>query len=264
MKRTSLQEKIKKTVVSFFDADTTYYAASLSFYTIFAIFPILALGVAFLSNTIFFANYTETFISYALAILNPSSSSEFENFAKSFLHGTENLGTIGIFYSIFVFTMFFKDYEGIVNKICKTKNKKFYKSFFVYLAFVAIFPIFYGAFLAIISFVSNQFYSFLFSFLFSYFVIFVVFKISIQRKIDTKELLISSFVTLIVLLISHYLFFEYASINSKTYETIYGSFSVILLFFLWIYINWIIFLYGISLAFKLHLIKKAKLLAAHL
>lgn len=257
-------EKIRKTFIGFFDDDTTYYAASLSFYTIFAIFPILALGVAFLSNTIFFANYTEAFINYALELLNPSNSSEFKDFAKSFVQGTENLGTIGIFYSIFVFTMFFKDYEGIVNKICKTKNKKFYKSFFVYVIFVAIFPIFYGAFLAILSFVSNKFYSFLFSFLFSYLIIFVVFKISIQRKIEIKEIAISSFATLIVLFVSHYLFFEYASINSQTYETIYGSFSVILLFFLWIYINWIIFLYGISLAYQLHIIKKAKKISHHL
>ena len=42
------------------------------------------------------------------------------------------------------------------------------------------------------------------------------------------------------------IFIFYAA-NNKTYLSIYGSFSVVLLFFVWIYVSWIIFLYGVKL-----------------
>ena len=45
-----LFKKVLKVVDSFFNDDTTYYAASLSFFTIFYILTIIALKIKFISN----------------------------------------------------------------------------------------------------------------------------------------------------------------------------------------------------------------------
>ncbi|WP_314988890.1 YhjD/YihY/BrkB family envelope integrity protein, partial [uncultured Campylobacter sp.] len=42
---------------------------------------------------------------------------------------------------------------------------------------------------------------------------------------------------------SKYVLLYYAILN-ETYRSIYGSFAVLLFFFLWIYVSWVVFLYG--------------------
>ncbi|MGD9654678.1 MAG: hypothetical protein AB7U44_05730, partial [Sulfuricurvum sp.] len=39
---------------------------------------------------------------------------------------------------------------------------------------------------------------------------------------------------------------------NKSYATIYGSFSIVLFLFLWIYASWIIFVYGLKLCYLLN------------
>lgn len=252
-----VKTKISQLISKFFEDDTTYFAASLSFYTIFALFPILALLVAVFSATPFFAYNLDVFLSCIFNILNPANSEQFENLAKEFLHGTENLGTIGIVYSIFVFTMFFKDYERVVNKICKTKTTGFYKSIFFYIGFIIFAPFVFAIFIFTISFANSTILVNFITFIFAWILLVIIFKISIHRQIYTRAVLVGTFFTLLFLSLSQNLFLQYATLNS-TYGTIYGSFSVVMLFFLWIYINWTIYLYGILFAFKLAILLKAK------
>jgi membrane protein len=61
-------------VDSFFNDDTTYYAASLSFFTIFSILPIIALLIAIISSFSEFKNYLDIFINYIFNLINPIKS----------------------------------------------------------------------------------------------------------------------------------------------------------------------------------------------
>lgn len=72
-----------------------------------------------------------------------------------------------------------------------------------------------------------------------------------------KTLAISSFATLAMLAIIKSFFIYYVLYNT-TYANIYGGFSVILFFFLWIYVNWVVYLYGIRFSFKLSIYHKAQ------
>ncbi|WWW12312.1 YhjD/YihY/BrkB family envelope integrity protein [Arcobacter cryaerophilus gv. pseudocryaerophilus] len=47
--------------------------------------------------------------------------------------------------------------------------------------------------------------------------------------------------------------FIYYVVYNKTYTTIYGSLSTLLFSILWIYISWIIYLYGIKICHKLNM-----------
>jgi membrane protein len=83
-------------------------------------------------------------------------------------------------------------------------------------------------------------------------IFFALFKLSVNKIIDNKAALISSFITLTTLSITKNLFIYYVVYN-KTYTTIYGSLSTLLFTFLWIYISWIIYLYGIKICHKLNM-----------
>ncbi len=74
----------------------------------------------------------------------------------------------------------------------------------------------------------------------------VTFAISINRNLSVKSVLFSSFISSLVWEVTKLVFIQYAVMN-KTYASIYGSFSILFFFFIWIYISWIIILYGVSL-----------------
>lgn len=248
----SLTKKTLNLLDSFFNDDTTYYAASLSFFTIFSILPIIALLIAIVSNFQEFDNYLEIFTSYIFDMINPTHSEEIINSLKNYISNSNQLGKIGIIYMLFVFIMFFKDYEYIVNKIHKTKRKSIHISFIFYSIFLVLIPIIFIALNVMMSVYNNTIFNTFISYIFSWLIFYLLFKLSVNRKIDNKAALISSLVTLISLSITKNLFIYYVIYN-KTYTTIYGSLATLLFTFLWIYISWIIYLYGIKMCHKLNL-----------
>lgn len=104
---TQYSKKFIKLLDSFFNDDTTYYAASLSFFTIFSILPIITLLIAIISTMEIFQSYLNIFITNIFDILNPTHSQDFINSFKDFISNSTKLGYIGIIYMFFVFIMFF-------------------------------------------------------------------------------------------------------------------------------------------------------------
>lgn len=237
---------------SFFNDDTTYYAASLSFFTIFAILPIIALLIAIMSNLEQFQIYLDPFLNYIIEFINPSHSDKLIVLFKTFLSNSDKLGGIGIAYMLFVFTMFFKDFEYIVNKIHKAKRKSIYASFFFYLGFIIISPIIFAAYIFINSFYTNTIFDYLITFIFAWAIFLTLFKLTVNRYITMKAAVYSSFITLIALSITKNLFVYYIIYN-QTYSTIYGSMAILLFTFFWIYVSWIIYLYGVKLCHRMNI-----------
>lgn len=237
-----MKEKFLK-IVDFFNDDTPYYAASLSFFTIFSILPLLALMIVVISSTPTFANHLDLIMMYILDFINPTHSETLSNFLNDFLANTNKLGNIGIFYLLFVFTLFFKDYEYVVNKIYGTKTRAVYKLFFMYLGFLILIPLLLVIFLFISTITQITFSAHFVIFSFIWILFIILFLMSANTKVNFRSAAMSSLVTLVFLSITKNLFGYYVQYNT-TYATIYGSFSVILFFFLWIYVSWNIYLYG--------------------
>ncbi|MEA3512129.1 MAG: YhjD/YihY/BrkB family envelope integrity protein [Campylobacterota bacterium] len=236
-------------IFSFFNDDTPYYSASLSFFTIFSILPLIALLIVVVSSLPEFHIHKDTIMLYVLDFINPTQSESLAYQLEIFLSNTNKLGNIGIFYLLFVFTMFFKDYEHIINKIYNSKPRAIYKLFFLYLGFLIFIPflLFIFVFISTLSKLTNFTFSLeIFTFLFVWIMFIILFILSANTKIKFSSSAIASFVTLISLSITKSLFGYYVATNT-TYATIYGSFSVALFFFLWIYISWNIYLYGTKL-----------------
>lgn len=245
-------KKIISSVNSFFNDDTTYYAASLSFFTIFSILPIIALGIAIISSFPEFNSYVNIFTNFLFDFLNPTHSTEIVESLKNYISNSSKLGFLGILYMLFVFVMFFKDYDYIVNKIHETQRRALYKSFFIYLVLFIVFPSIFVVISYMNSLHENSIFKFIFSFFFNWFMFFSLFKLSINKTLSFKAILLSSFLTLLILSITQNLFVYYVVYN-KTYTTIYGSLATLLFTFLWIYISWIIYLYGIKICHSLNL-----------
>lgn len=248
--RVSLKEKFLK-VYNFFDDGIPYHAASLSFFTIFAILPLLALLIVVVSSLPTFQRHSELMMFYIFDFINPIHSQTIAKTLESFLQNTDKLGTIGIFYLLFVFTMFFRDYEYIINKIYQTTSRAWYKLIFLYLSFLIFIPIVFAVFIFTTTFIQFTFSGQIITSLFGWFLMAILFFISSNRTLTYRSAFLSSLLTLIALSVTKSLFGYYVAINT-TYTTIYGSFSIVLFFFLWIYISWNIYLYGTKLCYWLN------------
>ena len=164
---------------------------------------------------------------------------------------------LGLIYMIFVFIMFFKDYEYIVNKIHKSKRKSIQFSFIFYTLYLIVIALLFVVSNILMSIYSNILFDIFLSYIFGWFIFFSLFKLSVNKKIDNKAAIISSLLTFIVLSITKNLFIYYVIYN-KTYTTIYGSLATLLFTFFWIYISWIIYLYGIKICHKLNIKELSK------
>jgi membrane protein len=191
--------------------------------------------------------------------LMPSQSEIISEYIDKFLGNTLQMGVFGLITVLAVSMMFFKDYETIFNKIMHTSVRPFWQSLSAYWTLVTLTPILLGIsfYLSNIlqNFLDSQGYNINFLAIFPYLLVwalfFTIYMISSNAKISLYTGGISSFISSFIWYISKALFVFYVTYN-KTYLTIYGSFSIVLFFFVWIYCSWIIFLYGIKICYILH------------
>ncbi len=254
----------------FFDKELTFYASSLSFYTIFTIIPLLLIVLTIMTNMPSFSDHYETIKGFIFSNLMPVNSEAVTGHIDTFLKNSVKLGVIGFSMIIVASLLFFQNYEYIVNKIFHTKNRTFWQSITTYWTMLTLTPI-----ALILSFYLSTKLSTLMGeyevsawinlmailpYLIIWALFFLLYKISANTQVNTKSAAISSFVTSLVLSIAKGGFVYYVFYNNA-YATIYGSFSILIFFFLWIYLSWIIFIYGLKLCYMLdraHKYKQAK------
>ncbi|MRI58109.1 MAG: hypothetical protein C6H99_01235 [Epsilonproteobacteria bacterium] len=248
--------KAKDFFTRLYDPEITVYASSLSFHTIFSVIPLLLVSFSIFIRLPSFEKHYERIKEFIFSNLIPAQQEQIYGYIDTFLQNSSKLGIIGFVFVLFASIMFFQNYEYIVNKIFKTRPRSFWDSIATYWTLMTLAPI--G--LALSFFLSNKVQNLLdsydytswidflsiFPYLIIWMIFFITYKISSTAWINPKAALLSSFVASFIWDIGKNLFVYYV-IYSKTYSTIYGSFSAILFFFLWIYISWIIYLYGLKL-----------------
>jgi len=238
-----------------------HYASSLSFHTILALIPVLLISLSIFTKLPSFNKYYELIKNFIFSSLMPSQQETISNYIDKFLNNTLNMGIMGFIFVIYVSIMFFMDYEYIVSKIFKTKPKTFWQSISTYWTLVTLLPMGIGVSFFISSKIQHILNSYQYTswinilvilpFLIFWMLFFIMYMISINIKVDTKIVLFSSFLASSIWYISKTVFIYYVSYN-KTYTSIYGSFSTIMFFFIWIYFSWVIYIYGLKICYLLN------------
>jgi membrane protein len=233
--------EVFKKLINLYDEDIGYWASSLSFFTIFSIIPIFLLFISIITSLPFISTLIDDMMVIIFSLLLPKESETIVEYAEMFLEGSEKLGYMSLVYIIFVSVMFFRDYETIVSKIFGTKARGYIKSLSIYFSLLILAPI-----AIIVSiYLANWLNLPIFSYIIIWAMFFTIYQVSVSIKLSIKRVLISSFVTSLIWYTIKTLFVYYVIYN-KTYTTLYGSFSTVLFIFLWIYLSWFIFLYGLK------------------
>lgn len=261
LKNVKLSYKIIRTyITSLFDRDITFYASSLSFYTLFTLVPVMLIVLSIATSLASFDAFYTNIKAFIMDNILPVSSDAFSSFIDSFMKNSMQLSIIGIVSILISSMLFFQNFEYIVNKIFKTKPRGFWESLTIYWTLVTLTPIA----LVFSFYLSNELQVYLGDSAFTqalsnleilpYLIIwglfFLIYKISANTEISNRSAGISSFAVSLTWYLAKMVFISYV-LQNQTYATIYGSFSTLIFFFLWVYLSWIIFIYGLKLCYTI-------------
>jgi membrane protein len=154
--------------------------------------------------------------------------------------------------------LFFDNFEYIVNKIFHTKRRTIWQSVTTYWTLLTLTPMALGLSIYLSTRAAATLSEYgitawinlmtIFPYLIVWILFFIIYKISPNTNVTTKAAFITSFIIAAVWTIAKNGFVYYVFYN-KTYSTVYGSFSIVLFTFVWIYTSWIIFVYGLKLCY---------------
>ena len=240
---------------SLFQDKLSYYSASLSYYTLFSIIPLLVIILSIFTNLPIFDGVYKEIQSMLFENLMPIHSQDILTHINGFVENSGKLGMVGVVYVLFASLMFFKNYDYIVNDIFETQRRSFWSSVTVYWTLVTLTPImmvlsFYISTQIQVILNKNQFTAGIeviqvLPFFIVWSIFFLTYKISANVHVSVKAAAISSFIASLVWYIAKSGFIFYV-MHNQTYMSIYGGLSILLFFFLWIYISWAIFLHGLK------------------
>ena len=240
---------------SLFQDKLSYYSASLSYYTLFSIIPLLVIILSIFTNLPIFDGVYKEIQSMLFENLMPIHSQDILTHINGFVENSGKLGMVGVVYVLFASLMFFKNYDYIVNDIFETQRRSFWSSVTVYWTLVTLTPImmvlsFYISTQIQVILDKNQFTAGIeviqvLPFFIVWSIFFLTYKISANVHVSVNAAGISSFIASLVWYIAKSGFIFYV-MHNQTYMSIYGGLSILLFFFLWIYISWAIFLHGLK------------------
>ncbi len=257
-----MKKKILFFIKEFRDKDLLHYASSLSFHTILALIPILLISLSIFTKLPSFQKYYDIIKNFIFSSLMPSQQKMISVFIDKTLSHATDMGVMGFIFVLYVSIMFFMDYEYIVSKIFKTEPKGFWQSISTYWTLVSLMPIGIGVSFFVSNKVQQLFNHYTYTswinilavlpFLIIWMLFFILYMISANNsKIATKTVALSSFIASSIWYISKTVFVYYVSYN-KTYTSIYGSFSTVMFFFIWIYFSWVIYIYGLKICYLIN------------
>lgn len=244
-------------IVMMFDRDLTVYASSLSFYTIFTVVPLLIISLSLIANVPVFNDQYVKIQLFIFENIMPVHTEAIAGYLESFFQNSVQLGVIGFATMIVSSLLFFQNFEQIVGKIFKTPQRGVWDSITTYWTLITLTPIVLIASMSLKAYLQSHITGValsalsVFPFMLLWGIFFIVYKIAVNARVSTKAAAASSFVVAVVWGIAKNSFIQYVFYN-KTYATMYGSFSALIFFFLWIYVSWIIVIYGMKLCYLIN------------
>ena len=239
-------------LLNFFNNVETY-AASLSLYSLSAVVPLIIIVLSILLSIPNFQNEVEYLKNIILSNISPTNTEVIASYLDQFMENSKTLGMSAFVYVFVASILFFRNLEHISSKLFESKKRTFFDAIIVYWALITLFPLGMGASLyfslEVQTLIKDTNLLDLFSllpYISIWVMFFILFKILANKPLPLLSLMLSSFITMIVWSLLKWIFVYYVFFN-KAYTTIYGSFSILMFFILWIYCSWIVILYGIRL-----------------
>lgn len=243
------------TIYALFKGKYTYYASALTFSTLFALVPLIVVVISIVALFPVFGHLVDLAKHYIYANFLPASGNSIQHYLDSFVQQAARLPTIQIIFLFASTITLILTVEHALNDILHaSKKSRSFSTFLLYWLILITAPLFIGVSVTVSTYLDSiAWFSFITSklnVLFSFISLFIntciltaLYKIVPNKKIHLKDAFFGG-------LVAAFLFecgkkgFAFYLQKFHSYELIYGTFALIPIFLLWIYISWLIFLFG--------------------
>ena len=240
----------------------TQVASSLTFTTVLATVPMLAVILSLFTAFPLFTDFKVSLEQFLTHNLMPETVSEtIMSYLNMFAQQASKLTAIGVGFLIVTSIMLMMTIDEVLNDIWNvTRRRPLGQRVLVYWAILSLGPIFLGASLWTSSYIAQEKlglvtqFSIIKSLLFTLVPVIVsglvfalLYYLVPNRKVAWKDAMIGGYTTAILLEIMKAGFAYYIT-QFPSYTLIYGAFATIPIFLLWIYLSWLVVLFGATVA----------------
>ncbi|RDI44534.1 YihY family inner membrane protein [Aquicella lusitana] len=232
----------------------SYQASALAFETLLSMVPVLSVIVYGMTVFPLFTRLITFTRDYIYANFIPASGDIIQKYLNEFTTQATQLPLLGIFFSLLAGLMLMFTIESAFDDIWHPKSKR--RRTRTVLLLLAIF-IFLPLFIGISVFLSTFLLSFswvgmwgltivLFDFLhliINTMIFAIIYMIAPNRRIKWSDAMLGGFIAAMLFEFAKKAFALYV-IHFPSYKLIYGALSIIPIFLIWLYISWVIILFG--------------------
>ena len=242
-----------------FKADRcTHHAAALSFNSLLALAPLLAIAFALISVFAPLEQMGTQLEDFIYQYLVPDAGLDIRQYLNTFAQQARKLTSIGLFAFALTAILLLYNIEESLNVILKAKmTRKLARRFCIYWTLLTLGPILMGAGLSLSTYAlslnvldkMDQVLSiklFLLKALpifFGFVAFSMLYIIMPNREIKWRHAFIGGFVAAILFEFTKRLFALFI-LNFNNYEVVYGTLATLPIFLVWIYLSWLVTLIG--------------------
>ncbi len=235
-------------------------AGSLSYKTLIAIVPLLAVVIGIVSSFGVFSDWVGQVESYVFTHFVPAKGDEIQAYINDFIGRTAGLTASGSLFLIVISVLLMGTIERTFNRIWRVRHQRSWVNRVVmYWAVLTLGPMLVGASLVLSSYLAfvpdlapeafkHALTAILVSaapFVIAWLGFGLVFVLVPHRRVLVRHALIGALLSALLFEGAKTLFVFYLE-YSTTYQHLYGALATVPIFLLWIYILWIVVLLGAS------------------
>lgn len=236
-------------------------AGSLSYKTLLALVPLLAVVIGLVSAIGIVDEWVLQAESYIFTHFVPAKGSEIQAYINQFIDRTTGLTASGSLLLIIISVLLMQTIEESFNRIWRVRRQRpLLSRILMYWAVLTLAPLLLGASLILTSYFAvvpdlapEAFRHALESLLASaapFFIAWIgfglMFMVVPNRRVIWQHAFLGALLSAVLFELSKFGFVFYLS-HSTTYEHVYGALATVPIFLLWIYVLWVVVLLGASL-----------------
>jgi membrane protein len=234
-------------------------AGSLTYTSLLALVPLITVALALSSAFPAFEHAIEALGRFVAAQLLPEGSARVTRQFGAFADSAARLTTVGLVFLAVVALMLMLTVDEVLNRIFRVQRRRHLaQRLAVYWAVLTLGPVLIGASLSITSFLVGSSLGMLdlggfakavlgsLTFLFTCAALTMLYLVVPFRRIELRHALAGGIVAGVIFEIAKRGFALFVA-NFPTYTLIYGAFAAIPIFLIWLYLSWVVVLFGATL-----------------
>jgi len=235
-------------VKRFFNDGCTIQAAGLSYVTLLSLVPLMTVSLSVLSAFPSFNGVGEKLQSIIFSNFVGPSANVIQHHFQIFLSQAKNLSILGIFSLLIIAVLMIFSIEQAFNRIWNVKNRRnLLQTFLIYWAVLTFTPVMFGvAFITSSSLIATNIpvdIQYIFPYIFT-FVGFMLLYVAVPNcKVKLRFAAVGALISSVLFEIAKAGFAFYLK-HFPTYILIYGALASIPIFLVWLYVSWLVILFG--------------------